>query len=65
MQQKSKMRFSLGGLSISHLAFADDFLIFSRVYPPEFQELMGFLVDYQKGFGQLIIRSKSSVICGK
>jgi len=49
-----------GCLKISHLAFADDVVIFLNGSKRNLRLLMGFLEDYQKCSGQLINNRKSS-----
>lgn len=46
-------------ISVSHLSFADDVIIFRREERHSPKHLIDFLDLYQKGFGQKINKSKS------
>ncbi|KAI3457760.1 hypothetical protein Pfo_014423 [Paulownia fortunei] len=53
------------GLRISHLAYADDFIIFTNCKKKGLKRLMNFLDYYCKASGQLINNKKSSFILNK
>ncbi|XP_071926148.1 uncharacterized protein [Coffea arabica] len=51
-----------GCLSVSHLCFADDILIFTRADRRSVRSLMAFLTLYEKGSGQKVNLAKSFFI---
>ncbi|CAI9105994.1 OLC1v1005042C1 [Oldenlandia corymbosa var. corymbosa] len=51
---------SVGSLPVTHLAFADDVIIFSRGLKRSLKEFNGFLMDYEIASGQKVSRPKSS-----
>ena len=53
------------GPLVTHLFFADDLLIFSRVDTKKGGELMEILRVYDKGLGKMINLEKSSVFFNK
>ena len=55
------MKFSRSGLSITHIFFADDSLIFCKADKKQAEEVSGILKTYEKGSGQVINMEKSSV----
>ncbi|KAH9784317.1 putative reverse transcriptase/RNA-dependent DNA polymerase [Citrus sinensis] len=54
------LRFSRS-LSITHLLFADDSLVFSKASPTECKKLKGIFDDYVAAFGQVFNNDKSSM----
>lgn len=58
------VRVAPGGLSASHLFFADDAVIFCRADEVEVQEVMTVLQCYAEASGQVINREKSSLFFG-
>ncbi|KAL0292122.1 UNVERIFIED_CONTAM: putative ribonuclease H protein [Sesamum radiatum] len=65
-QQQPRLTFlSKSNLPISHLAFADDIVIFSKGTRRELKILMDFLKQYEQMSGQRINREKSSFTVDK
>lgn len=56
------MQYSLGGMLISHLAYADDFMIFTKAHEEGLKRIMAFLSSYEVASGQLINVTKSSFV---
>ena len=54
-----------GGLPVTHLAFADDIIIFSKARKPALKKLMDFLHKYEQISGQTLNHSKSSFVISK
>lgn len=62
----SGMQYKGGGnMVISHLAFADDVMVFSKANETAMKKLMRFLSNYEKVSGQQINLAKSFFIAGK
>lgn len=60
-----EVKIGRSGLSIDHLLFIDDVLIFCRVNENEVRALIGCLNSYCEWFGQLVNFSKSGVFFSK
>ncbi|CAI9094473.1 OLC1v1030219C1 [Oldenlandia corymbosa var. corymbosa] len=52
----------VGSLPVTHLAFADDVIVFSRGLKRSLKELNSFLMDYEIASSQKVSRSKSSFV---
>ncbi|KAI3450936.1 hypothetical protein Pfo_007601, partial [Paulownia fortunei] len=64
-QHRQMYYYSKGGLKISHLAYADDIIIFTNCHEKGLKRIMQFLQHYSSVSGQLINNSKSSFIVYK
>lgn len=50
-----------GGTSVTHLLFADGFILFYGATRQEWMKLQDILTAYEKGLGQVLNKQKSSI----
>ena len=68
LYQSNKMQNFLlprGAPTITHLSYADDFLVFTRATMRSLNNLMQFLLLYERGTGQKVNKLKSGFVISK
>lgn len=51
-----------GGIKLTHILFADDYIIFSKARKEDWKAIHGVLQVYEKAFGQVLNQQKTSIL---